>query len=559
MSKSYIATIMDRHYLTDTTLAFSCNRAILGKYDEEEELFIDKNGNYYPKMGSEDTLTGEVEHCFANVMSLEDLSEYFENTVSLKEAVVQYERLCKEYIHFIGIDEKGEAFYTVLTNDFLHQLSQMISSKNGDDYDSEYETTFEEDMNELMEAIIEGKFTLNQLKEMRARFNNDYEYIEAMIETLDIQISSIEDDLFEKVPVKEKPKTKVKPIAKKKEVQPKVEKKKSTEPKYINIDELFNKVTKTLIAQDEPARRVITELARKELDDRKKKEGILLTGPTGVGKTELMRLIAKHLDRPFHKINSTKLTSPGYVGKDIEEELWELYVKCGKDLKKTERAIIFFDEVDKKGSRRKDDVSGKAVLNVLLPFIEGSTYDACSDMRTAHEKVKIDTSNMTVILGGAYTDVYKNLIEKNGIGFNANITSLSKPKYRQATTKDFIDYGMMTDEFMGRVTVIKLNDLDVDDIKRVMLESDESAMKIQEEIFKKLGVKLTFTDGFTTEIAKQAEKKKTGARGLNGIIDAATWQAFEEVYKHQGDYEEVVLDENTVEDSSNYQLVKKKK
>ena len=482
-----------------------------------------------------------------------------ENTVSLKEAVVQYERLCKEYIHFIGIDEKGEAFYTVLTNDFLHQLSQMISSKNGDDYDSEYETTFEEDMNELMEAIIEGKFTLNQLKEMRARFNNDYEYIEAMIETLDIQISSIEDDLFEKVPVKEKPKTKVKPIAKKKEVQPKVEKKKSTEPKYINIDELFNKVTKTLIAQDEPARRVITELARKELDDRKKKEGILLTGPTGVGKTELMRLIAKHLDRPFHKINSTKLTSPGYVGKDIEEELWELYVKCGKDLKKTERAIIFFDEVDKKGSRRKDDVSGKAVLNVLLPFIEGSTYDACSDMRTAHEKVKIDTSNMTVILGGAYTDVYKNLIEKNGIGFNANITSLSKPKYRQATTKDFIDYGMMTDEFMGRVTVIKLNDLDVDDIKRVMLESDESAMKIQEEIFKKLGVKLTFTDGFTTEIAKQAEKKKTGARGLNGIIDAATWQAFEEVYKHQGDYEEVVLDENTVEDSSNYQLVKKKK
>ena len=117
----------------------------------------------------------------------------------------------------------------------------------------------------------------------------------------------------------------------------------------------------------------------------------------------------------------------------------------------------------------------------------------------------------------------------------------------------------MTDEFMGRVTVIKLNDLDVDDIKRVMLESDESAMKIQEEIFKKLGVKLTFTDGFTTEIAKQAEKKKTGARGLNGIIDAATWQAFEEVYKHQGDYEEVVLDENTVEDSSNYQLVKKKK
>ena len=555
-----MATIMDRHYLTDTTLAFSCNRAILGKYDEEEELFIDKNGIYYPKMGSEEALNGEVEYCFANVMSLDDLSDYFENTVSLKEAISQYEDLCSEYIHFVGIDENGETFYTVLTNDFLHQLSQMISSKSSDDYDdSEYETTFEEDMNELMEAIIEGKFTLSQLKEMRARFNNDYEYIEAMIQTLDIQISSIEDDLFEKAPVKVKTKAKAKPITKKKEVQTKVEEKKSTKPEYINIDELFNKVTKTLIAQDEPTRRVITELARKELDDRKKKEGILLTGPTGVGKTELMRLIAKHLDRPFHKINSTKLTSPGYVGKDIEEELWELYVKCGKDIKKTESAIIFFDEIDKKGSRRKDDVSGRAVLNVLLPFIEGSTYDACSDMRTAHEKVKIDTSNMTVILGGAYTDVYKNLIEKNGIGFNAEITPLSKPKYRKATTKDFIDYGMMTDEFMGRVTVVKLNDLDVDDIVRIMKESDESAMRIQEEIFKKLGVKLTFTDDFALEVAKQADKKKTGARGLNGIIDEATWQAFGEIHEHVGEYEEVILDKNSVEDSSNYQLVKKKK
>ena len=112
---------------------------------------------------------------------------------------------------------------------------------------------------------------------------------------------------------------------------------------------------------------------------------------------------------------------------------------------------------------------------------------------------------------------------------------------------------------MGRVIVVKLNDLDVDDIKRVMLESDESAMKIQEEIFKKLNVKLTFTDGFATEVAKQAEEKKTGARGLNGIIDEATWKAFAEVHEHLGEYEEVILDENTVNDSSSYQLVKKKK
>ena len=154
-----------------------------------------------------------------------------------------------------------------------------------------------------------------------------------------------------------------------------------------------------------------------------------------------------------------------------------------------EKAIVYFDEIDKKGSEKKSDVNGQGVLNVLLPFIEGSIYDAASDTKHSTNRVKIDTSNMTVILGGAFTDVYKNLLEKNSIGFNCE--NYDKPTYRKATTKDFVEKSGMTDEFMGRVTVIKLNDLDVDDIKRVMLESNESAIKIQEEIFKKLGVKVT--------------------------------------------------------------------
>ena len=268
-----------------------------------------------------------------------------------------------------------------------------------------------------------------------------------------------------------------------------------------------------------------------------------------------MSLIANQLDKPFIKIDATQITIPGYVGKDIEEKLWELYEKSGRNVKRAEQAIVFFDEIDKKGSDKKSDVSGQGVLNVLLPFIEGSTYDATPNVQMKRQSVPINTANMTVVFGGAFSDVYKNLLVQNQMGFGGVISK--KPTYRKATTKDFVDKAQMTDEFMGRVTVIRLNDLEVEDIKRVMLESDESALKIQEDIFKKLGVKITFTPGFVERVAKNAYDKKSGARGIDSVVDDCTWKAFDEVYSHPGDYEEVIIDEKAVDSPENFQLVKK--
>ena len=117
----------------------------------------------------------------------------------------------------------------------------------------------------------------------------------------------------------------------------------------------------------------------------------------------------------------------------------------------------------------------------------------------------------------------------------------------------------MTKEFMGRVTVIKLNDLTQDDLKRILREGDKSATRIQEEIFRKIGVKIRFTDGYIDKVAEKAFKKKTGARGLNGIVDESTWRAFNEVYQNEDVYSELVLNEESVEDSSKYKLIKKRK
>ena len=577
MGKKYVATVMDRYYLWEDVFIFKCNHVIIGDINPVSYVFRDRYGNEYSPMLSPDLMSTEVPYAYHNVVELSTVYDIVGGDISLQKAISRYEEMCKEIVYFVGrTGENIPYWYSINLFQLLEDVEDMNTQindnlnvnvvKNEEPVPLSIEYTnkinnkkgteiAKENFEDLILDIIDGKYTLDELRKMREDLKENQDDLEQLVETLELQIESENNSssfkIFGEVTVANSE------DFDSEDDEETEEEKEAIKNRSIDIDALFKKVTKTLIAQDEAARRVIVELARKELDSRKKKEGILLTGPTGVGKTELMRLIAKYLNKPFYKVNSTQLTVPGYVGKDIEEVLWDLYVSCGRNLHDAENAIIFFDEIDKKGSSKKSDVSGQGVLNLLLPFIEGSTYDAVADIKSNAQKVKIDTSNMTVILGGAFTDVYKNLVEKNNVGFNGIVSS--KPRYRKATTEDFVNKGQMTDEFMGRVTVVKLNDLSCEDIKRVMLESDESALKIQQEIFRKLGVKLTFTDGYVTEIAINAEKKKTGARGLNGIIDETTWVALDDVYSHPNEYEEVKLTEKTVYDPTNYQLVKKNK
>ena len=553
-NKKYVAMVMDRHYIGPESFIYTCNHAAIGYIDQETGIFTDTKGNEYAPILNEGLLKSEIPYAYNNICELDKIKEYY-NAPTISASLSEYEYYCKQLIYYVSTTEEGIPFLVSHNIEaWREQVEEQIKRNIKSTEEDEEEYEYEDQLTKLISDIINNKYNAEELKEIKNGLKENQDEIESAIDTIDLQLEAMgkNENFIEYTDKKEK-KTKEN---KKEEVKEESVIEEVKELKRLDVTDLFNKVTKTLIAQDEPARRVIVELARKEMDERKKKEGILLTGPTGVGKTELMRLIAKYVDRPFIRVDSTQLTVPGYVGKDIEEVLWDLFIKCGKDLEKTERAIVYFDEIDKKGSSKKSDVSGQGVLNVLLPFIEGSTYDACQDLKNRSSVVKIDTSNMIVILGGAYTDVYKNLLEKNSIGFGGNI--YDKPTYRRATTKDFVEKGGMTDEFMGRVTVVKLNDLDVEDIKRIILESDQSQIKIQEKIFNDLGVKLTFTDGYTTKIAKQAIEKKTGARGINGLIDETTWKAFDEVYTNDGVYKEVILTEETIEDPSNYQLIKRR-
>ena len=594
MSK-YVAIVMKRHYLTDDTFIFTPSHATTGVLDEETKYFIDKHGNQYPQMLDTYALRSEIPYAYSKPIKVEDLKAEFPE-MTLGEAISFHEYDSKSEVDLVGILSGNQPFICPIPLDRIRQQTQAaferikagesvddaIKDANQEINQAQEETVDEQvrrenglnssaprftgDMNpdiaQLIIDVINGEFSLEQLKKMLENIQMEQEEIETLVESVKLQIDAIERGDKPDKEVKENDEDESTEEMEDDEIKPEPqfveEDFKPKKQKRIDIVKLLQAVTKTLIAQDEPTRRVITEIARKEQSDEAKSRGILLTGSTGVGKTKMMKLIAKHLDRPFFKIDATKLTIPGYVGTDIEEELWKLFVECGGDLEKAEHAIIFIDEIDKKGSDKKDDVSGQGVLNVLLPFIEGTEYMAVDSMKHPTKQVRINTSNMIVILGGAYTDVYKNLIDKNGLGFGADVKSASERKPRKATPEDFVTKAQMTDEFMGRVAIVHLNDLSVDDLVKVIRESDESSLAIQQKLFEELGVKLTAGDDFVKKIAQNAYDRKTGARGLNTVVEEATWEAYYDAYTHEDEYDEIVLTEETVNNPKQYTKVLKK-
>jgi len=549
--EEYVVTIMDRHYIGEDNFIYSVNHAEVGTLDKTTSIFTARDGKKYAPMTNMGTRRSKRAFCYANIITLSELEKSIDDALNTEEKIDEFEyRFRSQVFCSTMTDDKKPIFFDINIDEIKYKSQEILSESQATKDSSSDTSKFLIDYQQgellsgedLLSNILSGKYSLSELKQLREDLIAEAEDLQGTIDSIDLQIEASENNTAS--------------ISLKTDLEEDICEEEQREPgPLIDTEDLFNKITKTLIAQDKSLRRVLVEIARKEENSKKKRDGILLTGSTGIGKTEMMRLIAKYINRPFIQIPATSLTSAGYVGKDIEEVLWDVYVKCNYDRKKTENAIVCFEEIDKKGSTKKDDPSGQAVLNTLLQFIEGAEYDACENVKSSTEKVKINTSNMTVFFTGSFNDVYSALNEDKQMGFNKDI----ELKYRKAQPIDFVEKGLMTKEFMGRVAVIKLDDHDVNNLIRIMLESDESAIKIQEQIFAKCGVKITFTNKYLTAVATDAVERKTGARGLNTVIDETTWEAFEAIYKKEnyGKYSEVIIDEETFKDSSKFQLIKK--
>ena len=264
------------------------------------------------------------------------------------------------------------------------------------------------------------------------------------------------------------------------------------------------------------------------------KSNILLLGPTGCGKTLLAQTLARILQVPFAIADATALTEAGYVGEDVENILLKLITAADLDIEKAQIGIIYIDEIDKIARKAENlsitrDVSGEGVQQALLKIIEGTEAAVPPQGGRKHpqqELIKIDTTNILFILGGAFVGLEKIIsdrIGKKGIGFAADIAKNQAKQtseiMAQVLPEDLHAFGMIP-EFIGRVPVVSsVEDLTAEQLVRILTEPKNALVKQYVQIFKFEGVKLTFTEAALTAIAAEAVKHGTGARGLRSICE----------------------------------------
>ena len=472
-------------------------KVVEGYLYEEEESFIDYEQNVYPHMAS----LASVGNVFAGRASIYEVMKKNEN-MTLSEIKTRLLTYLEGFTYYKNIDDTSSEYNIIKAKNKQTDEVKIFVDQETATYYEMYQALRDYSKNNIANKVSSKIKEQSEIK----------------------KISENENNTNNEICMSRKP-----------------------------ID-IINEIKKTIKGQDAAIETIITNLWIKYNFKDVPKANMLLIGPSGVGKTAIFKKLKQILDVPVAMFSIPGVSQAGYKGHDIDEMLTELYILSNENIEKAEKGIIFIDEFDKLAANRDSGEIGTiAVQNELLKIIEGCTRTVSIDN---HRTFNIDTSNITFVCCGAFSELYEEKNTHKPVGFNSTYQELPKIK---VTTESIIKYGIIR-ELAGRLPIIiELNDLNNNKeiLKEILLNSDESIFSSIISAINNEGVNIQNISELADLIVDKAIKRKIGARGLISPTRNIFLKIIYEIANNPGKYESVIIGTNIMEDNNDFELIPK--